>query len=135
MTEILGQKVPWTEPVSLTNRTHVAGVHQKAVMADKHTYEQDLGLFGVTEQVLLLGPLSGWHHIRYYLREVQYLDVSEEAARQITEEFKTRARQMNGSSKPREILMEIAGRYQFEQLPNPQPGTGILENLTNGDHS
>lgn len=128
MADILGLKVPWTEPVSLTNRTHVAGVHQKAVLGDNHTYEQNLAEFGVTEQVLLLGPLSGWHHIRYYLREVQYLDVSEESAQEIAKAFKDKAKDMNGAARPREILMELVEPYAFPSLLTKRDEP-ILENL------
>ena len=45
--------VPPKEPVSLTNRTHTAGVHQGAVLEDASTYEaHPLDLFGVSENAI-----------------------------------------------------------------------------------
>ncbi|MDO8610621.1 MAG: LeuA family protein, partial [bacterium] len=71
MGSILKAQVPYTEPVSLTNRTHTAGVHQKAILNNKKVYEaHNLEQFGVSNNQVLLGPLSGWNLIYYYLKEV-----------------------------------------------------------------
>jgi homocitrate synthase len=44
----LRKLVPSKEPVSLTNRTHAAGVHQKAILKHASTYEHfPLDQFGV----------------------------------------------------------------------------------------
>ena len=77
--------VPPKEPVSLTNRTHTAGVHQGAVLNDASTYEaHPLDLFGVSEREILLGPLSGWNIIHYFLKEIRYFQIDEATAREIT---------------------------------------------------
>jgi homocitrate synthase len=52
---ILETQVPFNEPVSLSNRTHIAGVHQKGVLGKTKTYEAHaLEKFGVTNQPLML---------------------------------------------------------------------------------
>ena len=57
--------------ISLTNRTHTAGVHQGAVLQDSSAYEaHPLDVFGVSEQDILLGPLSGWNVVHYFLKEI-----------------------------------------------------------------
>ena len=71
MADKLRKLVPSKEPVSLTNRTHAAGVHQKAVLNNSATYEaHSLDQFGVTETEILLGPLSGWNVVHYFLKEI-----------------------------------------------------------------
>lgn len=108
MGSILNLPVPYAEPVSLINRTHAAGVHQKAVMNHGAAYEgHDLARFGVTKHQLLLGPLSGWNLLRHYLREVLLYDVGPELAREITREFKERADRMGRANPPEKILLEI----------------------------
>ena len=68
--------VPPNEPVSLTNRTHAAGVHQGAVLRNTAAYEaHPLDLFGVNESEILLGPLSGWNIIHYFLKEIRYFQL------------------------------------------------------------
>ena len=48
MGSILKLQVSPTEPTSITNRTHTAGVHQKAVLNNSYVYEaHDLKNFGV----------------------------------------------------------------------------------------
>jgi len=96
------------EPVSLTNRTHSAGVHAGAILNDASTYEaHPLDLFGVSERDILLGPLSGWNIIHYFLREIHYFQVDESTAREITARFKERVYQLDGQS-PAELLLQIA---------------------------
>ena len=59
MADKLRKLVPSKEPVSLTNRTHAAGVHQKAMINSASTYEANpLDQFGVTESEILLGPIE-----------------------------------------------------------------------------
>ncbi len=78
MADKLKTLVPAKEPVSLTNRTHTAGVHQGAILNDSVSYEaHPLDLFGVSEQDILLGPLSGWNVVHYFLREINYYDIDE----------------------------------------------------------
>lgn len=131
MASILGTLVPYTEPVSLTNRTHTAGVHQKAVLNEKKVYEaHSLHDFGVDKNQLLLGPLSGWHLIYYYLKEVENFVISKEQARLIAQEFKARTAEIGRSKKPEELLLEIAETHGLSRhtLPVEVP-TARLENL------
>ncbi len=105
----LKKLVPSKEPVSLTNRTHTAGVHQKAVLNHASTYEAfPLDQFGVTESEILLGPLSGWNIIHYFLKEIKYYNVGEGTARQIAAVFKERVYSMGPHDSPAEILIDIA---------------------------
>jgi homocitrate synthase len=97
------------EPVSLTNRTHAAGVHQKAVIHGASAYEaHPLDLFGVTETEILLGPLSGWNTIHYFLKEIRYYRLDETVARQIAAVFKERVYERAPDASPEQILIEIA---------------------------
>lgn len=105
----LKKLVPSKEPVSLTNRTHTAGVHQKAVLNQASTYEAfPLDQFGVTESEILLGPLSGWNIIHYFLKEIKYYNVGEGTARQIAAVFKERVYSMGPHDSPAEMLIDIA---------------------------
>jgi homocitrate synthase len=104
----LNKLVPSKEPVSLTNRTHTGGVHQKAVLRDVATYEaHPLDQFGVTETEMLLGPLSGWNAVYYFLKEIQYFRMDETTAREITKVFKQRVYGASGQL-PSKVLIEIA---------------------------
>jgi homocitrate synthase len=105
----LKKLVPSKEPVSLTNRTHTAGVHQKAVLNQASTYEAfPLDQFGVTESEILLGPLSGWNIIHYFLKEIKYYNLDEATARQIAALFKERVYTMGPHDSPAEMLIDIA---------------------------
>lgn len=119
----LKKLVPSKEPVSLTNRTHTAGVHQKAVLADISTYEaHPLDQFGVTESEILLGPLSGWNVIHYFLKEIKYYEVDEETARQITQVFKQRVYEIGAEQAPAELLEEIAVReFNLRRMESTTP--------------
>ncbi len=131
MASILGTLVPYTEPVSLTNRTHTAGVHQKAVLGEKRVYEaHSLHDFGVDKNQLLLGPLSGWNLIYYYLKEVEALEISRDQAKILAAEFKNRTHQIGRSKKPEELLLELVGEHGITRhlLPEEVP-TARLENL------
>jgi homocitrate synthase len=105
----LKKLVPSKEPVSLTNRTHTAGVHQKAVLNHASTYEAfPLDQFGVTESEILLGPLSGWNIIHYFLKEIKYYNLDEATARQIAAVFKERVYTMEPHGSPAAMLIDIA---------------------------
>ncbi|MEM7030678.1 MAG: pyruvate carboxyltransferase [Chloroflexota bacterium] len=105
----LKKLVPSKEPVSLTNRTHTAGVHQKAMLNHASTYEAfSLDQFGVSESEILLGPLSGWNIIHYFLKEIKYYNLDEGSARQITKVFKERIYAVGHQDSPTEILIDIA---------------------------
>ncbi|MDX2008298.1 MAG: LeuA family protein [Meiothermus sp.] len=131
MASILGTLVPYTEPVSLTNRTHTAGVHQKAVLNEKKVYEaHSLQNFGVDKNQLLLGPLSGWNLIYYYLKEVEALEITRDQAKQIAAEFKNRTHEIGRLKTPEALLLELAAAHGIVKhlLPEEVP-TARLENL------
>lgn len=117
--------VPAKEPVSLTNRTHTAGVHQAAVLRDSATYEAlPMDLFGVSAHDILLGPLSGWNMVHYYLKEINYFQIDEPTAREITACFKEQIYDKKGV-RAAELLTSIArdqfGLQQAEQAPEIAP--------------
>jgi homocitrate synthase len=125
MADKLKTLVPSKEPVSLTNRTHTAGVHQGAVLRDAATYEAlPMDLFGVSERDILLGPLSGWNMVHYFLKEIHYFQIDEPTARQIAAGFKEQIYASPGE-KPADVLLEIA-EEQFNlkrtiQIPDEAP--------------
>jgi homocitrate synthase len=105
----LKKLVPSKEPVSLTNRTHTAGVHQKALLNHNSTYEAfPLDQFGVSESEVLLGPLSGWNIVHYFLKEIKGYHLDEGTARQIAAVFKERVYNLGPQDSPTAILMDIA---------------------------
>ena len=124
--------VPAKEPVSLTNRTHTAGVHQGAVLRDARAYEaHPLDLFGVSEQDILLGPLAGWNVVRYFLKEIHYFQLDEPTAREIAACFKARVYELNGEQSPAELLLRIAKEeFRLAQLaPAPDRAPGIVQRM------
>jgi homocitrate synthase len=105
----LKKLVPSKEPVSLTNRTHTAGVHQKALLNHNSTYEAfPLDQFGVSESEVLLGPLSGWNIVHYFLKEIKGYHVDEGAARQIAAVFKEKVYSLGPDDSPTAMLIDIA---------------------------
>ncbi len=123
------------EPVSLTNRTHTAGIHQKAVLNSTITYEaHPLDQFGVTESEILLGPLSGWNVIYYFLREIKYFKLEPSTAKAITKVFKERVYDMAPHAAPSEVLMTIAKEeFGLEQLDIPSSYRDtVVQDLSEG---
>ena len=116
------------EPVSLTNRTHTAGVHQKAVLNDAATYEaHPLDQFGVNETEILLGPLSGWNVIYYFLKEIKYFQVDEATAKEIAKVFKARVYDICADESPAQVLIDIAEKeFQLRRLEIPEPYRDIV---------
>ncbi len=114
--------VPSKEPVSLTNRTHTAGVHQSAVLNSSVAYEaHPLDLFGVTEAEMLLGPLSGWNIIHYLLKEIRYYQLDEATAKAITAVFKERVYQLAPDVSPEQVLIAIAEKeFGLARLELPE---------------
>lgn len=105
----LKKLVPSKEPVSLTNRTHTAGVHQKAVLNHAAVYEaHPLDVFGVTESEVLLGPLSGWNVIHYYLSEIKGYQLGPEMAKDIAAAFKERIYRIKPEESPGKVLLDLA---------------------------
>ncbi len=121
MGSLLKLHVPYNEPVSLTNRTHTAGVHQKAVINNRLLYEaHGLSDFGVTKNQLLLGPLSGWNLIHYYLREIEQYDVTPDQAKEISRLFKQQAHVINRKNKPEDVLAEVVAQFDLSKLPSQE---------------
>jgi homocitrate synthase len=118
----LKKLVPSKEPVSLTNRTHTAGVHQKAILNYAGTYEPfSLDQFGVSESEMLLGPLSGWNMVHYFLKEIKYYNLDEGTARQIAAVFKERVYNIGPEDSPTEILIDIAeNEFGLSHLTVPE---------------
>lgn len=121
MGSILKCQVPYSEPISLTNRTHTAGVHQKAVIEKKEVYEaHDLSVWGVDSNSLLLGPLSGWNLVFYYLREMGNYELTVEQAKEISKIFKSNIQKINKVMAPQNLLYSIADKYGLTQKPVPK---------------
>jgi homocitrate synthase len=114
--------VPSKEPVSLTNRTHTAGVHQSAILNDASAYEaHPLDLFGVTEAEMLLGPLSGWNAVHYFLKEIRYYQIDEATAKDIAAAFKERVYQLAPDVSPEQVLINIAEKeFGLARLELPE---------------
>ncbi len=115
--------VPPTEPVSLTNRTHTAGVHQKAVLADRAAYEaHPLDQFGVTDSEILLGPLSGWNMVHYFLKEIKGFLLDEAQSKAIAARFKERVYQLEPGQSPSDFLVQLAGTdFGLSRIATPEP--------------
>ncbi len=133
----LNKLVQSKEPVSLTNRTHMAGVHQKAVLNDAETYEPfPLDQFGVSESEILLGPLSGWNVIYYFLKEIKYFQVDEATAKKIAATFKERVYGIGEEESPAEVLCEIAeNEFGLKRLPIPEPYRDVVVQRMTGTTS
>jgi len=116
----LRKLVPSKEPVSLTNRTHTAGVHQTEVLHSAAAYEaHPLDQFGVSESEMLLGPLSGWNVIHYFLKEIRYYQLDEATAKDITALFKERVYQSKAPAE--EVLIKIAEEdFKLSRLEVPE---------------
>ena len=123
--------VPPQEPVSLTNRTHTAGVHQSAVLRGAASYEaHPLDQFGVNETEILLGPLSGWNIIHYFLKEIRYYQLDEATARAIAARFKERVYSLAPGESPEELLVAIAEQeFGLAQLHLPTTAAPIVQRL------
>ena len=132
MADKLKTLVPPKEPVSLTNRTHTAGVHQGAILRDSTTYEaHPLDLFGVSEQDILLGPLSGWNVVHYFLKEINYFDIDEDTARKVTAHFKENIGELNGDISATDLLLRIAkDEFHLEKaIPAPTGAPQIVQRM------
>jgi homocitrate synthase len=130
--------VPSKEPVSLTNRTHLAGVHQKAMLNHASTYEAfPLDQFGVTESEVLLGPLSGWNIVHYFLKEIKYYNLDEGTARQIAAVFKERVYNIGPNDSPTAILIDIAeNEFGLSRISVPERFKGhILQRMDEQEHA
>lgn len=118
---IMEMQVPYTEPISLTNATHSAGVHTSAMLKGSKSYQaHPLEKFGVTETRLLLGPLSGWHVVDYYLTHVlNFEGIDDEISKGITAIFKERCSNGSSKEKPTNVLLKIAQEYHLKHKDKP----------------
>jgi homocitrate synthase len=125
---IMEMQVPYTEPISLTNNTHSAGVHTSAMLKNSSVYQaHPLEKFGITETRLLLGPLSGWHVVNYYLTHIlNYEGVTPDIAKAVTSDFKDECSRRHVKENPTEILNKIAAKFNLEHKNKPQTH---IENL------
>lgn len=133
MADKLRKLVPSREPVSLTNRTHAAGVHSKAVLNNSATYEaHPLDQFGVTESEVLLGPLSGWNVIHYFLHEICGFELDEATAKAVANSFKSRVYNMPLGFSPAGLLIQIAEtEFGLRAIHVPEEFRGqIAQNMT-----
>src|SRR5579859_2828957 len=122
MASIIGMQVPFTEPINIKNRTHSAGVHTAKMLNNPGSYEAfPWEKFGLSETLLLLGPLSGWHVVGYYLRHyLNYEGVTDEVAKEITPIFKEKYSNGSTRRKPSVVLNQIAKkRKDLQQIDNP----------------
>ena len=135
MADKLRKLIPGKEPVSLTNRTHTAGVHAKAVVNNAATYEaHPLDQFGVTESEILLGPLSGWNIIHYYLKEISGFEIDEATAKQVAARFKEAVYgiHFNGKQSPSELLFQVAEQeFGLHRMAVPEAFQGaVVQKMT-----
>jgi hypothetical protein len=80
-----------------------------------------LDVFGVSERDILLGPLSGWNTIHYFLKEIHYFRLDEATARDITARFKERVYQIDADQSPAQLLLSIAlEEYRLPKLLLPE---------------
>ena len=123
--------VPPQEPVSLTNRTHTAGVHQSAMLHGAAAYEaHPLDQFGVSASEILLGPLSGWNIVHYFLKEIRYFQIDEATARSIADVFKERVYRLAPGESPEQLLVTIAEKqFGLAQLHLPPAAKAIVQRL------
>jgi len=110
MASILGLKIPWTEPVSPINRTHIAGVHQNGVLKNGSYEAHQLDKFGITKKNLFFGPLNGWNFIYYFLKKEGYA-ITPKKAKMITFEFKNQIIKMSRKKNPEKIIKNLAKVY------------------------
>jgi homocitrate synthase len=135
MASKLKKLVPSKEPVSLTNRSHTAGVHQKAVISESATYEaHPLDQFGVSESEILLGPLCGWNVVYYFLKEIKYFQIDASTAKEVTRVFKERVYGIGPDASPAHILVDIAEKeFGLSRLEIPEPYRDTVVQRLNGE--
>lgn len=111
MASILGLPIPLIDPVSLANRTHIAGVHQKAVLNNKGYEAHHLEKFGLRKKRLILGPFSGWNFIYYFLKEIKKYNLSPFDAKIISQQFKKQAYKLDKKNSPEKLLDQLAKSF------------------------
>ncbi len=136
MADKIKMLVPHTEPVCLTNRTHAAGVHGKAVINNAETYEaHPLDQFGVSESEILLGPLTGWNVIHYFLHEICGFAVDDDKAKAIAATYKQRVYTIAPGTSPATLLIEIAqSEYGLKAMSVPEEFRNqVIQRMTDPD--
>jgi homocitrate synthase len=101
------------------------------VLNDASTYEaHPLDLFGVSETEILLGPLSGWNIIHYFLKEIRYYEIDEATAKEIAAVFKQRVYQLSPDISPEQVLIDIAEKeFGLAHLQLPKSVAPIVQRL------
>jgi hypothetical protein len=86
----------------------------------------------VTESEILLGPLSGWNVIHYFLHEICGFDVDEGTAKLIAAAYKKRVYSLGAGASPALLLIDIAEReYGLEAVSVPEQYRGVVQqNMT-----
>ena len=74
----------------------------------------------------MLGPLSGWNVVHYFLKEINYFDIDEDTARQVTAHFKDNSSQLNGNISAADLLLRIA-KDEFHLTQNVGAPTDALQ--------
>jgi homocitrate synthase len=75
----------------------------------------------VSESEILLGPLSGWNIIHYFLKEIRYYQIDESTAKEIAKVFKERVYQLSPDISPEQVLINIAEKeFNLAKLELPE---------------
>ena len=76
----------------------------------------------MSESEILLGPLSGWNVIYYFLKEIKYFRIDEATAREIARVFKQRVYGIGPDESPGQILSDIAEKeFKLTKIEIPEP--------------
>jgi hypothetical protein len=70
---------------------------------------------------VLLGPLSGWNIVHYFLKEIKSYNLDEGTARQIAAVFKERVYHITPDDSPTAILIDIAeNQFGLSRISVPE---------------
>ncbi len=69
---------------------------------------------------MLLGPLSGWNFVYYYLKEIENYTVSPDQAKEISTRFKDSVNKLNKKNSPEKLLLEIAEGFNLSKTVIPE---------------
>jgi hypothetical protein len=84
----------------------------------------------VSASEILLGPLSGWNIIHYFLKEIRYFEVDEATARSIAAVFKEQVYRLGPDESPEQLLVTIAEKqFGLAQLHLPPAAKAIVQRL------
>lgn len=133
LADILKSHVPWTQLVTLTNRTHSAGVHINAINRAPETYEaHPLHLFGVTTQRLLINQLAGHNTLSYFLREIEGYDITDDSLLVLGREFKQKTKEMTSAKTAYDLLLNMVKELRLKKRSGWVPNPDKIENTNFG---